>query len=231
MFFLHDLWQEGAGVVNRWPENPRPFESEEALLDFWARKIGYDWKELNVTGNDLRRDLTWDFYGYDAESAALYVPRRVPSTRRYLITDGAGRKIDPRAWGLPIRTVHVPWEPRWYDNRAKQSVRRVKGPALWRPAMRASSERLNESDTGEILPVPPVRKGAVMGVYEKNDVYDRRHWRHARSWKDNGRTRRQWARHKTFGHRRPADKSDPDIWKRLAESGFFVDPATLELSA
>lgn len=231
MLFLHDLWQEGAGVRNRWRENPMPFGSKAELLDFWARKIGYDWKELNVTGNDLRQDLTWDFYGYDGENAALYVPRRVPSTRRYLVADEAGRKIDPRTWGLPIRTIHVPWEPRWRDNGAKQNIRRANGPALWRPAVRAGSLHLDEDEAGEAIAVPPVRKGALMGVLEKNGVYDRRHGRADRSWKDTGKTRRQWARHKDFGHRRPADEPDPAVWERLAGSGFAVSPATLELGA
>ena len=97
MLFLHDLWHTFAGQTNRWPNNPMVFESKEALLAFWHKINGVSWENLNVTGNDTLVQSTVED-DFSAVQTVVY-------TRRYLVMDEYGRKLDPRDWNLPIRPL------------------------------------------------------------------------------------------------------------------------------
>lgn len=220
MLFLHDLWHEFAGQTNRWPSNPMAFESKEALLAFWHKTNGVSWEHLNITGNDtlVQKTIKDDFR----------TVRTVICTRRYLIMDEYGRKLDPRDWGLPIRPLPTGPVIHWaYNNGAKNHQHRVSGPALWRGTARASFNETFELDD-VIEPAPGLRKKALMSVYDKNDIYERRRFRRpTRSWKDATKASRQYMRHKKPSGKAARRKNAP--WCVLAADGFPVTIQTLEL--
>lgn len=220
MLFLHDLWHTFAGQTNRWPANPVVFEDKEALLAFWYKVNGASWENLNVTGNDTLVQSTVE----DDFSTV----QTVVCTRRYLVMDEYGRKLDPRDWGLPIRPLpDGPVVRRVYNQGSKNHRHRVSGPALWRGAARADFDRAFEIGDN-IEQAPGLRKKALMSLYDKNDIYDRRWLRKpTRSWKDATKAKRQYMRHKKPGAKAARHKNTP--WGVLAADGFPVAIETLEL--
>lgn len=220
MLFLHDLWHTFAGQTNRWPNNPMVFESKEALLAFWHKINGVSWENLNVTGNDTLVQSTVED-DFSAVQTVVY-------TRRYLVMDEYGRKLDPRDWNLPIRPLpDGPVVRRIYNRGSKNHRHRVSGPALWRSAARADFDRAFEIGDS-IEQAPGLRKKALMSLYDKNDIYDRRRFRRpTRSWKDATKAERQYMRHKKPGAKAVRHKTTP--WGVLAADGFSVAIETLEL--
>lgn len=220
MLFLHDLWHTFAGQTNRWPANPMVFEDKEALLAFWYKVNGASWENLNVTGNDTLVQSTVE----DDFSTV----QTVVCTRRYLVMDEYGRKLDPRDWGLPIRPLpDGPVVRRVYNQGSKNHRHRVSGPALWRGAARADFDRAFEIGDN-IEQAPGLRKKALISLYDKNDIYDRRWLRKpTRSWKDATKAKRQYMRHKKPGAKAARHKNTP--WGVLAADGFPVAIETLEL--
>lgn len=220
MLFLHDLWHTFAGQTNRWPANPMVFEDKEALLAFWYKVNGASWENLNVTGNDTLVQSTVE----DDFSTV----QTVVCTRRYLVMDEYGRKLDPRDWGLPIRPLpDGPVVRRVYNQGSKNHRHRVSGPAIWRGAARADFDRAFEIGDN-IEQAPGLRKKALMSLYDKNDIYDRRWLRKpTRSWKDATKAKRQYMRHKKPGAKAARHKNTP--WGVLAADGFPIAIETLEL--
>lgn len=198
--------------------------SGEVIISGTCQEIAYWWRtnkkfrdykgnihfdELNMTGKDtvlhvvkdgliklkIRGEYTW---------VTNY--KHVHDLRTYQVQDEDGRSVDIRSWGKDVWEYEPPrctYVPRWMSG-SKAHGHRSSGPSMWRGTFSASMESV---DKAELLadghPVPLRDNSGVRLPFTTSTVWDYydEHFFHqkSKSWKDQTKARKQWAKHKRNG--------------------------------
>lgn len=187
MFYIHDLYKDD------WTE----FKSAESLAAWWIKKMGRDFSDLNITGNDCWRYSQWGvldnhFHGH------------VTGLRRYQVLDEYSRSIDIREWSYSA------WHPKpishkyfWGFSGKKPHEHRASGPSMHHATARQALNTVNLDDLfEEDLPIPEkdrtkLRRKAVLSTWDADGYYEDVHWKHyacSKCWKDQHKSRKQWGK-------------------------------------
>lgn len=235
MYILYDLLIESLGPIHGWNSkwNCKEFDTLEDLLCFWCARIGRDFTQLNVTGND-ELACYQEIYGYRDDEFAVVDRIRCSMLRRFLIADADGRTVNPAEMGLvpkpvPDRTLFPAFWNRPVTG-AKRHRHRLRGPKGCRRTMEADYKSKYELPDGTIIDEPGIRNKARMTSNDVWDYLDGKHCaRHSKSWKDQTRTPRQYRKHRPFRSRPKKEKrTDESLWLDLANDGFPVSEASME---
>lgn len=185
---------------------------------FRARNLKLSFEQLNVTGVDTTSRLEEIPGKYFTTRFGIHPCHEwVQRLRRYQVVDDAGRSIDIRAWKEELRQVEGTDKNLWNTpNRPvnapkfrqgpcgqgrKNRNHFIAGPAMWKASMSAQSmdEPLDE-DAG-LRPILDHTKVRTRGINEYTNAYRSQYkisgrWGGSKSWKDQSKAGRQWARHK-----------------------------------
>ena len=202
MFYLADL-HTGARFS---------FPDAAALARWWKSHFGMDFTQLNITGKDTY--ITIEITGqYWDPCIGAYRPERTRTAvlRRYQVLDSDNRSVDIRRWDVALFNSQThcglygwPWsggKSRWHRRSA---------PSMRRSAMRAAQTDGYASEAAEAYRLNinslSCRVKTAMTEYDVEDYYDRRtKSQRSKSWKDQTKSRRQYAKHKAK-HGRPCNK-------------------------
>lgn len=201
MYYVYDF-------ANGWSY---PFETKEELA-LWWRERDHNFNELNVTGNDIfvnhwyKPILVGEVYFY------ISTPERY--LRRFQVLDDDGRSIDIRLWPKFVWEWQKPYKSRyWGWSGSKKHGHRHSGPALWRGTRRSASISASDWDLiEEALPCPVMDRTAIRKKVLDIDPYDCIEKRcccsKSKSWKDQCKARKQWAKQKPQKTTRPCQVSE-----------------------
>lgn len=201
------------------------FSSKLDLLYWWKTKRIKSWpmsekpldfSELNVTGVDTHFDLvkTNELYFNSFTGTWLPLYKKILVRKRYHVVDKAGRAIDIREWANEIRMVNNGWHPDDKQDKklhevfrktscsqgAKDHSHRRGCKSMWRASVVQASLN-HEDELDGYMPIVDKSKFRNRGFGPGNnwDSYEwYRHLKafHSKSWKDQSKAGRQWARHK-----------------------------------
>lgn len=192
MFYLVDLYKHARYA----------FQDAAALACYWRATMGLDFSQLNLTGKDFSVVRYADHYAYSDTLGCdipIYMTSRV--LRRYQVQDEHGRSVDIRTWA-PELFEPLPRQrfTGWFTTGAKSRWHRRSGPSMLRSAMRAAEQ---EDIPDEILQRYDINPNQIatrvgnMSCYEHECYYERMtKTQRSRSWKDQTKSRKQYAKHK-----------------------------------
>lgn len=190
-----------------------PFPCEAALARWWRSCFGSDFSQLNITGKDtlMVQTVTGHYWN---KALQCYLPLRtlVPVLRKYRVLDANGRSIDIRAWNPALfKPAGNTARTGWFTTGAKTHWHRRSGLSMLRRTLRAAQDDgcVDELTSSYRMPAKAQLACRVKTVpcrCDREDYYDRRTKpQRSRSWKDQTKSRRQYAKHKAAADR-PADK-------------------------
>ena len=215
-------------------------ESQTDVVNWWKSRMGHNFGELNITGNDMRyvqeSDGFTKFTDRDGVNHSFQNYKYVPYLRRYQVFDNEMRSIDIRDWPKTIWDYHPTYKySSWRYTGRKDHQHRMSGPAMLKNTLLTVQDHIDKEELLEQgLPLPiinktDVRKGFLFGgtddVWSFYDKKRNHKWSSSKSWKDQQKNRKQWAKHKHGSHCRPVlETTEPieDIFARLEGDGFPV---------
>ncbi len=208
MYFVNDLYNDTCAKAG----------SMTDIAYWWHRKVGRDFFQLNVTGKDthtaMEKDGSWLHIQENGRSYVIPTYKKVIYLRRYQVLDEDGRSVDIRTWPKSVWEWTPTYPPCYWPCGFKSNYHRISGPSMGRGTYRASMNVLDESELlDEALPLPIRDCSDVRFPFNGTDdvwsYYDGHHchWR-SKSWKDQTKARKQWAKHKRKGENRE------DKWAR-----------------
>ena len=196
MYFVHDLYDDTCVK----------FGSMTDVAYWWRKKAGRDFSQLNITGNDTFTSMErcgWLF----TDIGVIPRYKKVCHLRRYQVLDEDDRSVDIRTWPKSVWEWAPSYPPCYWPCGFKNNHHRTTGPSMWRGTYRASMDGLDEAELlEENLPLPIQDNTGVRlpfnGTDRVWDYYDSHyfHWR-SKSWKDQTKARKQWAKHKSRGEK------------------------------
>lgn len=170
-----------------------------------------DFSELNVTGKDI-------VIGFELVSGKSFFScyEKVATLRRYMVTDELGKSIDIRTWLPEIVLVESgQYQPTYRMADSKQPMyrrepcgqgrkhhfHRVGCPAMWHRSMAEAAgveDLALEADVRPLRNRSGIRKRGIEdeAPFEKAERRISRSWTCSKSWKDQTKAGRQWAKHK-----------------------------------
>lgn len=195
--------------------NVIPFKTKEELQRWWLNNCGLDFRQLNMTGNDMMTSVV-EYEDYVTTESWL---------RPYMVFDSDGRIIDIRSWSWQLAPQHHTANFSWLTGRGSRShTHRKGGPSMYRQTLRAEQDAEDHCKEVGLDDRIRFRKRA-----RDIDVWDYVEYAHAKdyigskSWKDQTKAARQYGRHKPFCKRAPAQqKPDEDLIERLSEELLTV---------
>ena len=204
MYYVRDLYDD----------TRIKFGSMNDVAYWWRRKVGQDFSQVNITGKDTCTVMEKNGW-LRTEIGVIPTYKRVRYLRRYQVLDEDGRSVDIRTWPKSV-WEWAPSHPACYwPCGFKDNHHRTTGPSMWRSPYRASMDGLDEGELlSEGLPLPIRDNSGVRLPFDGTDsvwdYYDSHyfHWR-SKSWKDQTKARKQWAKHKSKGEKREDD------WARI----------------
>lgn len=190
-----------------------PFPCEAALARWWRSCFGSDFSQLNVTGKDtlMVQTVTGHYWN---KALQCYLPLRtfVPVLRRYRVLDANGRSIDIRTWDPALfKPAKNTARTGWSTTGSKTHWHRRSGLSMLRRTLRAAQDDGCADELADTYRMPAkaqlaCRIRTVPYRCDREDYYDRRTKpQRSQSWKDQTKSRRQYAKHKST-HGRPVDK-------------------------
>lgn len=198
--------------------NYQGFTSMKELAKFWRRKFGESFGQLNLTGKDILTNYVYKGIKLDRNGLPYpqYELQRV--LRQYQVLDKDGRSIDIRTWPNHVWQPDKPKHLTFTWTGRKCNRRRVTGPSLQYRLLKAPKA---ETDEYTALGRTDIRSKALMSPRDWWDYYDRascRSYCKPRSWKNQSRSRHQWAR-KTPDRRQlvQEQESGENLARRLSD--------------
>lgn len=217
----------------------KDFKAEVDVACWWNTHFrGMRFDELNVSGRDINMvtvQAGTHMASICGELREFPTYKTIPVLRRYQVFDAAMRSIDIRLWSDSI-WEHVPQVSpmcsRWQSG-SKPHYHRTAGPALWRRTLRMRADTVSSDELQEDgLPVPMYDRTAYRHGYNFRtaDIWDFYEEKadaklcSSKSWKDQTRARKQWAKHKSGPCRtyRKESEYDDGLFCRLSDEGFPV---------
>lgn len=158
---------------------------------------------LSLADNDIFVEHTYTLSRHD--NNFIYIPRTIIHPRTFRVYDDKGRIVDIREWPeMYEKAIFPKYESRWTKTHvnkpqtgSKDHSHRAHGASMAHRDLRNFSYEPDPEDIPDNIKIKTAKTTLTNGdrwdFYEKNAFHG---WNTPKSWKNQAKSRHQWAKHK-----------------------------------